>query len=534
MEVLEKVVEYDRGRKTAKVQIPPLTTRSRSRENKKVAFEEAPIIRKITISDKVSVNMEIELSAVLAATSINKSMRYEHISARMGIVRKLVQHPIAGTDTQIILPCNGVLTTQKEFIDRMTHTAKVYQWNSVTEGTKGSYQSGWNHWKNEFCPKIPTDIYLKNPPPKYWLDQGPHSQSWIEWVFVAFASFLREEKIEPKAISAYLSGVRFFLKCADTDVRPLEKSAYCKDSKTGMAKMFFKENQDANSEDSRKCLPFNVEMLRWLRISHASSPSTKDECLRCALHAAFVMICRGNEFIPISCGEGLYHFFRGRDVRFTIYEEIPLFETVVKNKGEQTERPKLIINSCDAHLYAQRYWRDPASVLVEVLPKVRHAKNDVFGEGSRFSFARARPGENRDFCIATMMFEWAINAKPQEQYPFFGCPREGWAISLSQVERAIKAAATHFFDDKAIIKRYTTRSLRVGGATALMATGASDSYIMKAGRWKSDAFIIYLRANSAQFNIRTSEMCNINVVTSEEISKMFAETHTKTVATQRK
>jgi hypothetical protein len=41
--------------------------------------------------------------------------------------------------------------------------------------------------------------------------------------------------------------------------------------------------------------------------------------------------------------------------------------------------------------------------------------------------------------------------------------------------------------------KYTLHSGRIGGATALAATGAADSAIMAAGRWKSDAYKAYTR-----------------------------------------
>jgi hypothetical protein len=41
---------------------------------------------------------------------------------------------------------------------------------------------------------------------------------------------------------------------------------------------------------------------------------------------------------------------------------------------------------------------------------------------------------------------------------------------------------------------YGTHSLRIGGATALFAAGASETVIRTMGRWSSDCFRIYVRA----------------------------------------
>jgi len=43
------------------------------------------------------------------------------------------------------------------------------------------------------------------------------------------------------------------------------------------------------------------------------------------------------------------------------------------------------------------------------------------------------------------------------------------------------------------LSRYLTHSVRIGGASILAAAYFSDSYIMKAGRWKSVAFLNYIR-----------------------------------------
>ena len=41
---------------------------------------------------------------------------------------------------------------------------------------------------------------------------------------------------------------------------------------------------------------------------------------------------------------------------------------------------------------------------------------------------------------------------------------------------------------------FGTHSLRIGGATALYAAGASETIIRTLGRWSSDCFRLYVRA----------------------------------------
>jgi hypothetical protein len=54
-------------------------------------------------------------------------------------------------------------------------------------------------------------------------------------------------------------------------------------------------------------------------------------------------------------------------------------------------------------------------------------------------------------------------------------------------------------------EEYSGHSGRIGGATHLWENGASMEMIMQAGRWKSDAFLKYIR-NTVSSAIRVSNM----------------------------
>ena len=103
--------------------------------------------------------------------------------------------------------------------------------------------------------------------------------------------------------------------------------------------------------------------------------------------------------------------------------------------------------------------------------------------------------------------------------PFFSCSEEGWRLSETNVRDAIKASAQYFFNDPAIVNKFTPRSLRVGGASALMLSGSSDSFIQKAGRWKSSTFLDYLRICVSLTQERTAKMCQASSGFSTEAIK---------------
>jgi predicted dienelactone hydrolase len=46
-------------------------------------------------------------------------------------------------------------------------------------------------------------------------------------------------------------------------------------------------------------------------------------------------------------------------------------------------------------------------------------------------------------------------------------------------------------------KTFSGHSLRSGGATALAQAGATMDYVKSAGRWSSDAFLVYVRGHVA-------------------------------------
>ena len=67
-------------------------------------------------------------------------------------------------------------------------------------------------------------------------------------------------------------------------------------------------------------------------------------------------------------------------------------------------------------------------------------------------------------------------------------------IKSSDVTAVLRLAATACFDDTGIPPaKISARSLRAGGATALLAAGIDDRIVRLMGRWRSDSMFLYLR-----------------------------------------
>ena len=141
----------------------------------------------------------------------------------------------------------------------------------------------------------------------------------------------------------------------------------------------------------------------------------------------------------------------------------------------------------EAHKFAQH---QPVSITVAI----RSAKNDAAAEGNRFCFDSSPIAESGcAFDFATDMWDWSVRAKPLPDQPFFSCGK--YTLSASALNKSIKKTAMALGLPS---KRMSTHSLRIGGASALAASGVPDYIIQKMGRWKSLAFLTYIRlANEA-------------------------------------
>ena len=66
----------------------------------------------------------------------------------------------------------------------------------------------------------------------------------------------------------------------------------------------------------------------------------------------------------------------------------------------------------------------------------------------------------------------------------------GTAVTMGELRRVIKTLMERIGLDP---RRFGAHSLRIGGATAALATGLSPAQIRAAGRWGSDVYQIYTR-----------------------------------------
>ena len=87
-------------------------------------------------------------------------------------------------------------------------------------------------------------------------------------------------------------------------------------------------------------------------------------------------------------------------------------------------------------------------------------------------------------------------------------------MSYSSLQKSVRQVARSLSLD---VSRYTTHSFRVGGASQLAAGGTPEYIIMKMGRWKSLAFLDYIRESSSFFSVALSKLTDPSLLTVHQL-----------------
>jgi len=151
---------------------------------------------------------------------------------------------------------------------------------------------------------------------------------------------------------------------------------------------------------------------------------------------------------------------------------------------------------------------------------VRGAKNDVEGEGQQYYFQTAAQGEHTAaaFDIVRVLFDWSLMTRgnmPTDM--FFGSRSDRFKLQYRSFNLAIKKVAKvcglppH---------RFSTHSLRIGGASILAAAGVPDYVIQKMGRWKSLAFLTYIRMAKSAFGVAADAITDTTIFCVQDLLRM--------------
>ena len=355
----------------------------------------------------------------------------------------------------------------------------------VQPSTQGTYESGWKRWVR-FCQWFEIDPYLRAVPIE-WVT--PVGEIPIDFKEMAAVSFLQklciEEKLCPGTVAVYLSAVRYYFKIANLDINFLE-SPWVSSARTAVNLIYRRDNPIAG----RTGLPFTCDMIIHAKAKTCNTGSAVHQATITAMELASACLLRVSEYIPGS--PEVDHWLRAQDVAFRLLDNSVIPSYRVSNV-----------------------------VLMEVVSAivtVRGSKNDIEGEGHRFELPRSEPSDICAYDLVADLHSWAVRAQLGVDRPFFAYQNE-WTLSYDTLSRAIKLVAAQMGLNPA---RFRTHSLRIGGASMMAAAGRPDYEIMKLGRWKSLAFLGYIRMGKATFRASLAAIANPTLLTVQDVGRMYA------------
>lgn len=128
----------------------------------------------------------------------------------------------------------------------------------------------------------------------------------------------------------------------------------------------------------------------------------------------------------------------------------------------------------------------PVALPPRALLFIAQSKTDVFHEGATVALS----ANGGDLCPVRWLREVLANAPRKDPDAAVFQRADGSPASYDDLQAFIKALCASAGLDSA---RFSTHSLRIGGATTLMKLGFAADAIQKLGRWVSDSYKRYLR-----------------------------------------
>jgi len=335
----------------------------------------------------------------------------------------------------------------------------------VTTSSQLTYIVGWNSWK-EFCCLSHTDTLLRYAPQAHSTNiEADEAERMYEYRVDSVGSFTSwlaiDKDLNPSTIGTYTAGVR------DGFRREHKDLAFFSDEglKNMRRAMHLDWTAAHGSAHETATLPFTLDMV--MKVSQAVDITImKNHAMKLGTELQFLQLLRVSELLPTASD----HHVRGQDILF-------YFKT---------------LNGDIKHLYPHEVSDYILEDLLRVEITVRSAKNDLDGEGMKYTHARSVIGNDSTIDLATNMYKFALAAKPLFDEPFLTyVSKDGnrkWC-NYQDYNALIKKVARHCgFNDI----HFSTHSLRRGGATLLALAGHPNHYIRGMMRSKSDSFMRYI------------------------------------------
>lgn len=380
--------------------------------------------------------------------------------------------------------------------------------NSVVASTQYTYRTGWKRWIT-YTANIGTDQYLQYIPPAFnqYIHQSQQAvqMSWAILACCGYLAFLISHPTKPTGAptaTKYLSAVRHNLRTFGMDIAFMDDSKFLSAARAGCIKGW--QVLPGNSASDRQTLPVSIAMLEQAANQHLDLTILSHHGLYVANLCAYTLLCRVSEYLKRSHSN---HHLRSESVVFWFTHLNPMNATIA--------RPFLYVPSYDA-------WQYPKSRLRGVSVTIKDSKADQEGASDKYNFPRFMDPwpPTMAYEFSEQLFDLAIRAKPLDGQPFFSCSTaERMTLSADTMNKFLKEKVAPMFDLNP--KRVHTHSLRFAGASTLAAAKIEDSVIMKMGRWKSLAFLGYIRLAKEIFGRVAAALADRSILTPADVRNLM-------------
>jgi hypothetical protein len=359
--------------------------------------------------------------------------------------------------------------------------------NAVLQTSQKQYELPWARWMTFL------EAYLgEKPTDEDSLLVGKSNREGARRLAVFVHYLYTDIKLAPGTICSYLSAVRhhFRTNFQDLDFFLNPSLRACK---TALKLRHLATAAIDDNEKNKRRLPFSADMLIAL-VATLDIHKIEDAMMITALYMGFCMLLRASEYLydEAAISENRSHAFLAKDVEF------------ISHEGG-------IYPATRAHTLP---WTQVSMIRLTL----RSAKNDKFRIG-RVSWFRAGRHKIGNYDFVELLYGWAVRAKLDTNSVFLSFfntnTKVRFPLKTYRVRDAVKRGALAFGFST---DNYGCHSLRIGGACALRAAGASESMIQLYGRWQSEPSCLgYQAASSDEFDAMLGMLSNIGAYTSQDI-----------------
>jgi len=256
----------------------------------------------------------------------------------------------------------------------------------------------------------------------------------------------------PPTIPIILSGLRHCLRLKLVDVNIFDHGLI-KAARAGVARLPY--------TSTRQRLPYTFAMVQHIMWQYTEPGLChNDFMIAVAISMAYYLSLRASEYISKTLvPNSETHQFESQSIEFLLHDTSILLPS---------------------HQLSRVLWKDIAVIRFTL----QHAKNIKQGFGIPIWFTTTE--ENEDVtAFLQLVFLWAKMSNRMANDPFLSFRDKTGSLHCLQyttIQRVIKSCATEFGFNP---DWFTSHCLRMAGPTAALAAGASDSDILRRGRWKS-------------------------------------------------